>query len=224
MLPLAGMPNTLAEPFAASKQRLAATRCCRLPSLVTIETSLRARQRTAWLGALFAVVGLQTMVGLMVGKAGLRGSYREEASGRRQSRREEEIKVIEVVVPPDYSHVACLRCWQRLEASRSHQAQGASEYCLGECAKLPLAQLNRLHSHVPICLPMPMLPLLCLRLQFSRHQPGCVYAVGRVQLCAGSRPRRRDGCASTRPGVSQLFEVFPFVFRGSAPRLAPSVN
>ena len=41
----------------------------RLPSLVAIETTLRARQRTAWLGALFAVVGLQTMVGLMVGKA-----------------------------------------------------------------------------------------------------------------------------------------------------------
>jgi len=39
-----------------------------LPSLGAIETSLRARQRTAWLGAFFALVGLQTMVGLMVGK------------------------------------------------------------------------------------------------------------------------------------------------------------
>eukprot|EP00913_Durusdinium_trenchii_P019411 g18249.t1 len=40
----------------------------RLPALASIETSLRARQRTAALGALFAVVGLQSMVGLMVGK------------------------------------------------------------------------------------------------------------------------------------------------------------
>lgn len=39
-----------------------------LPALASIETSLRARQRTAALGALFAVVGLQSMVGLMVGK------------------------------------------------------------------------------------------------------------------------------------------------------------
>lgn len=39
-----------------------------LPSLASVEASLRARQRTAWLGALFAVVGLQSMVGLMVAK------------------------------------------------------------------------------------------------------------------------------------------------------------
>lgn len=53
-------PNGPVPPAA----QMAAT----LPSLVAIETTLRARQRTAWLGALFAVVGLQTMVGLMVGK------------------------------------------------------------------------------------------------------------------------------------------------------------
>lgn len=40
----------------------------RLPALAAIEGSLRARQRTAALGALFAVVGLQSMVGLMVAK------------------------------------------------------------------------------------------------------------------------------------------------------------
>ena len=40
-----------------------------LPAVSAIETSLRARQRTAALGALFAVVGLQSMVGLMVTKA-----------------------------------------------------------------------------------------------------------------------------------------------------------
>lgn len=39
-----------------------------LPSVASVEASLRAQQRTAWLGALFAVVGLQSMVGLMVGK------------------------------------------------------------------------------------------------------------------------------------------------------------
>jgi len=39
-----------------------------LPALAAIEGSLRARQRTAALGALFAVVGLQSMVGLMVAK------------------------------------------------------------------------------------------------------------------------------------------------------------
>ncbi|CAJ1331164.1 unnamed protein product [Effrenium voratum] len=39
-----------------------------LPPLSSIEVSLRSRQRTAWLGALFGVVGLQSMVGLMVGK------------------------------------------------------------------------------------------------------------------------------------------------------------
>ncbi|CAE7347485.1 unnamed protein product [Symbiodinium necroappetens] len=53
-------PNGPVPPAA----QMAAT----LPSLVAIETTLRARQRTAWLGAFFAVVGLQTMVGLMVGK------------------------------------------------------------------------------------------------------------------------------------------------------------
>ena len=42
----------------------------RLPTLAAIEANLRARQRTAALGALFAVVGLQSMVGLMVTKAG----------------------------------------------------------------------------------------------------------------------------------------------------------
>jgi len=42
----------------------------RLPALAAIEANLRARQRTAALGALFAVVGLQSMVGLMVTKAG----------------------------------------------------------------------------------------------------------------------------------------------------------
>jgi len=39
-----------------------------MPALGDIECSLRNRQRTAWLGALFAVVGLQAMVGLLVGK------------------------------------------------------------------------------------------------------------------------------------------------------------
>ncbi|CAL1133040.1 unnamed protein product [Cladocopium goreaui] len=39
-----------------------------LPALAAIEANLRARQRTAALGALFAVVGLQSMVGLMVTK------------------------------------------------------------------------------------------------------------------------------------------------------------
>lgn len=39
-----------------------------MPSLNAIETSLRARQRTALLGAFFAVLGLQAMVGLMVAK------------------------------------------------------------------------------------------------------------------------------------------------------------
>mmetsp|Transcript_71433 Transcript_71433/g.128566 ORF Transcript_71433/g.128566 Transcript_71433/m.128566 type:complete len:332 (-) Transcript_71433:63-1058(-) len=39
-----------------------------MPSLSAIETGLRARQRTAWLGSLFAIVGLQSMVGLMVAK------------------------------------------------------------------------------------------------------------------------------------------------------------
>jgi len=39
-----------------------------VPSLGDIESSLRARQRTSWLGALFAVVGLQAMVGLLVTK------------------------------------------------------------------------------------------------------------------------------------------------------------
>jgi len=39
-----------------------------IPSLASVEAGLRARQRTAWLGALFAVVGLQAMVGLMVAK------------------------------------------------------------------------------------------------------------------------------------------------------------
>jgi len=39
-----------------------------MPSLGAIESSLRNRQRTAWLGAMFAVVGLQAMVGLLVGK------------------------------------------------------------------------------------------------------------------------------------------------------------
>jgi hypothetical protein len=45
----------------------------RLPALAAIEANLRARQRTAALGALFAVVGLQSMVGLMVTKAGYSG-------------------------------------------------------------------------------------------------------------------------------------------------------
>lgn len=39
-----------------------------MPALADIESGLRARQRTAWLGALFAVVGMQAMVGLLVGK------------------------------------------------------------------------------------------------------------------------------------------------------------
>lgn len=39
-----------------------------LPSLAEIETGLRARQRTAWLGTLFAILGLQAMVGLLVTK------------------------------------------------------------------------------------------------------------------------------------------------------------
>lgn len=39
-----------------------------IPSMAEIESNLRARQRTAWIGALFAVVGLQTMVGLLVTK------------------------------------------------------------------------------------------------------------------------------------------------------------
>lgn len=39
-----------------------------MPALGDIECSLRNRQRTAWLGAMFAVVGLQAMVGLLVGK------------------------------------------------------------------------------------------------------------------------------------------------------------
>lgn len=39
-----------------------------IPLLADIENHLRARQRTAWLGALFAIVGLQSMVGLLVGK------------------------------------------------------------------------------------------------------------------------------------------------------------
>jgi len=39
-----------------------------MPALGDIESSLRNRQRTAWLGAMFAVVGLQAMVGLLVGK------------------------------------------------------------------------------------------------------------------------------------------------------------
>mmetsp|Transcript_2801 Transcript_2801/g.3138 ORF Transcript_2801/g.3138 Transcript_2801/m.3138 type:complete len:299 (-) Transcript_2801:28-924(-) len=40
----------------------------KLPALAAIEASLRARQRTAALGALFAVVGLQSIVGLMMTK------------------------------------------------------------------------------------------------------------------------------------------------------------
>mmetsp|Transcript_51080 Transcript_51080/g.158229 ORF Transcript_51080/g.158229 Transcript_51080/m.158229 type:complete len:378 (+) Transcript_51080:39-1172(+) len=39
-----------------------------MPSVADIESGLRARQRTAWLGAMFAVVGMQAMVGLLVAK------------------------------------------------------------------------------------------------------------------------------------------------------------
>lgn len=39
-----------------------------MPALGDIEGGLRARQRTAWVGALFAVVGMQSMVGLLVAK------------------------------------------------------------------------------------------------------------------------------------------------------------
>jgi hypothetical protein len=39
-----------------------------MPSLAEIENGLRARQRTAWLGTMFAILGLQAMVGLLVTK------------------------------------------------------------------------------------------------------------------------------------------------------------
>lgn len=39
-----------------------------LPALVDIESGLRARQRTAWLGAFFAVVGMEALAGLLVAK------------------------------------------------------------------------------------------------------------------------------------------------------------
>jgi len=39
-----------------------------MPSIAEIESGLKARQRTAWLGAMSAVVGLQAMVGLLVTK------------------------------------------------------------------------------------------------------------------------------------------------------------
>lgn len=39
-----------------------------LPPITSIEKSLRSRQRTAWLGMLFAIVGLQCMAGVLVTK------------------------------------------------------------------------------------------------------------------------------------------------------------
>jgi len=39
-----------------------------MPALGDIESGLRVRQRTAWLGVMFAVVGMQSMVGLLVAK------------------------------------------------------------------------------------------------------------------------------------------------------------
>lgn len=39
-----------------------------MPALGDVESGLRVRQRTAWLGVLFAVVGMQSMVGLLVAK------------------------------------------------------------------------------------------------------------------------------------------------------------
>mmetsp|Transcript_51128 Transcript_51128/g.121483 ORF Transcript_51128/g.121483 Transcript_51128/m.121483 type:complete len:306 (+) Transcript_51128:92-1009(+) len=52
-----------------------------IPQLGGIESLLQARQRTAWLGMLFSVVGLQAMVGLLVAKVLSAGGGLSLASG-----------------------------------------------------------------------------------------------------------------------------------------------
>mmetsp|Transcript_54520 Transcript_54520/g.100887 ORF Transcript_54520/g.100887 Transcript_54520/m.100887 type:complete len:295 (+) Transcript_54520:92-976(+) len=59
-----GLASASLEPSSAPTAQLTAM----IPQLGGIESLLSARQRTAWLGMLFSVVGLQAMVGLLVAK------------------------------------------------------------------------------------------------------------------------------------------------------------
>lgn len=59
-----GVAARALEPGVMTSQQITVV----LPQLGSIDGKLRMRQRTAWLGAVFAVVGLQTMVGLLVTK------------------------------------------------------------------------------------------------------------------------------------------------------------
>mmetsp|Transcript_58915 Transcript_58915/g.137696 ORF Transcript_58915/g.137696 Transcript_58915/m.137696 type:complete len:287 (-) Transcript_58915:80-940(-) len=59
-----GLAAASLEPSAAPTAQLAAM----IPQLAGIESLLNSRQRTAWLGMVFSVVGLQAMVGLLVAK------------------------------------------------------------------------------------------------------------------------------------------------------------